>query len=231
MPDYLWPWLGDIHLVLSDHWTGLVSTMAAVACGALIGAERQRAQKPAGMRTLILICLGAAIFTQASILIVGPGLIGDRSRIAAQVVSGIGFLGAGAIIRERGLLIGVTTAAGIWATAAVGVVLGSGHVAAGFVFTLLILSTLAAARWFDRVVMGPCRYKQLEILFDAEDGKTRFQIQGILDDHAHDLKVNFKEPDATRQEVTIQFCDAHRDHRTFLRPLMRLSGIVHVSRS
>lgn len=230
MPEFLWQWFGDIHRVVEGHWAGLISTMAAVLCGALIGWERQRAQKPAGMRTLILICLGAAIFTQASILIVGAGLVGDRSRIAAQVVSGIGFLGAGAIIRERGLLIGVTTAAGIWATAAVGVVLGSGHVAAGLVFTLLILATLAAARWFDRVVMGPCRYETLHLIFDAEDGKTRFHIQSVLDDHEHDLEVVFQEPENARQEVAIRFCDAHRDHRAFLRSLIRIPGILHASR-
>ena len=54
MPDYTWRWFGDIHLLVSDQWAGVISTIAAVLCGALIGAERQRAEKPAGMRTLIL---------------------------------------------------------------------------------------------------------------------------------------------------------------------------------
>ena len=106
-------------------------TLTSILCGGIIGIERQRAQKPAGMRTLILICLGSAIFTQASILLGDGWAEADRTRVAAQIVTGIGFLGAGAIIRERGLVIGVTTGAGIWATSAVGVIIGSGHIAAG----------------------------------------------------------------------------------------------------
>jgi len=229
MPDSIWPWLGDIHSVVPDHWAGVIATVAAVLCGALIGAERQRAQKPAGMRTLILICLGSAIFTQASILIVGVGIAGDRGRIAAQVVSGIGFLGAGAIIRERGLLIGVTTGASIWATAAVGVVLGGGHIAAGVFFTLLILATLTGARAIDRLIMGPCQFETLYLTFDPTDGKTRYKIQSILDNHQHDLEVRFEEAAEGRQRVAIQFCNAHRDHRTFLSALIGLPGVLRAS--
>ena len=229
MPEYIVDWLGDIHLVVEDHWAGIISTVAAVLCGALIGAERERAQKPAGMRTLILICLGSAIFTQASILIAGPGLGGDRGRIAAQVVSGIGFLGAGAIIRERGLLIGVTTGAGIWATAAVGVVLGSGHIAAGVFFTLLILGTLAAARAVDRFVGGVCRFETIRLSFETADGKTRFMIQAILDEHQHDHPVTFSEPREDGQEVAIRFCNAHREHRTLLAPLLAMPAVKSAS--
>jgi len=229
MFDLSWRWFGDIHYLVSDQWAGVISTIAAVICGALIGAERQRAEKPAGMRTLILICLGSAIFTQASILIVGTAMIGDRGRIAAQVVSGIGFLGAGAIIRERGLVIGVTTGAGIWATAAVGVVLGSGHIAAGLFFTILILITLTAAGAIDRFIMGPCRYETLHLIFDPADGKTRYKIRAILDSHQHDLDVRFEEPAEGRQAVAIQFCSTHRDHRTFLSALIGLPGVLHAS--
>src|SRR5205085_4062516 len=94
------PWcvLGNLHTILPAPLLGLVVTAAGVLCGTLIGAERERREKPAGMRTLALICLGAVIFTQASILLAGAGA--DRTRIAAQIVTGIGFLGAGAIIRD-----------------------------------------------------------------------------------------------------------------------------------
>lgn len=227
--DSTWMWLGDVHQIAAAHWAGVISTVAAILCGALIGAERQRAQKPAGMRTLILICLGSAIFTQASLLIAGGVVAADRGRIAAQVVSGIGFLGAGAIIRERGLLIGVTTGAGIWATAAVGVVLGSGHIAAGIFFTILIVVTLAGARAFDRVVMGPCRIKTLRLVYDPADGRTRWKIQSILDGHQHDYEVTFAQPEEDRHEARIEYCASHRDHRTFLGALVTLPGILSVA--
>ncbi|MBN2563706.1 MAG: MgtC/SapB family protein [Phycisphaerae bacterium] len=227
MPEQFWSWFGDIHGVVESHWAGIIVTVAAVLCGGVIGVERGRAQKPAGMRTLILICLGAAIFTQASIM-VGAGGAADRGRIAAQVVSGIGFLGAGAIIRERGLVIGVTTGAGIWATAAVGVVLGSGYVAAGVFFTLLIVATLAGAGAIDRLVLNPCRYKTLRISFDPGDGKTQFLIQGILDEHQHDVEVKFKEPVDGVQEALIRYCAFHRDHRAFLPALTSLRQITRI---
>lgn len=240
MIDLSWPWFGDIHALVPVQWAGIISTVAAVICGALIGAERQRAQKPAGMRTLILICLGSAIFTQASILIagaavpldaaaVGPIMNADRGRIAAQVVSGIGFLGAGAIIRERGIIIGVTTGAGIWATAAVGLVLGSGHIAAGAFFTILIVITLAAARGIERILIGPCRHETLRLVFEPGDGKARFQIQSILDKHQHDLDVSFKSPETGLQEVAIHYCNSHREHRAFLPALMAMPGVQQVS--
>ncbi len=229
MLERIWPYLGDIHLVLPPHWAGISATVAAVICGALIGAERKRAHKPAGVRTLVLICLGSAIFTQASILIVAEDAPGDRGRIAAQVVTGIGFLGAGAIIRERGLVIGVTTGAGIWATAAVGVVLGSGHLAAGLFFALLIVAVLSAAGTLDRLVMGSCKLERLRIVFHPADGVTKFRIQAILDDYQHEHAVTFKTPENDRQEVVIPYCTSHRDHRNFMGPLLALGGVKHVS--
>lgn len=226
MPE-AWSWLGDIHDVVPGYVAGIIATMSTVVCGGLIGMERARAQKPAGMRTLILICMGSAIFTQASILI-ADGEQADRGRIAAQVVSGIGFLGAGAIIRERGLLIGVTTGAGIWATAAVGVVLGSGYVAAGMLFSLLILGTLAGSRAFDRLIGGACRFKTVRVTFDPADGKTQHKIQGILDEHQHEGKVEFGRPSEGMQTAVICYCDSHRDHRTFLSPVVSLQQVTRV---
>jgi len=229
MPGETWHWFGDIHLLVDDHWAGVIATVAAVLCGAVIGIDRQRAQKPAGMRTLILICLGSAIFTQASVLMTGVGIIADRTRIAAQVVTGIGFLGAGAIIRERGLLIGVTTGAGIWATAAVGVILGSGHIAAGFFFTFLVALTLTASRWMDRIIGGVCRFETLRLKFDTADGKTRFRIQAILDEHQHDEPVEYAERRGQQDEVSIRYCTTHREHRAFVTRLIAMSSVTHAS--
>jgi len=219
----IWPYLGDIHQVTAPHWAGVFSTMAAVACGGLIGLERQRAQKPAGFRTLILICLGSAIFAQASILM--SDIYSDRTRIAAQVVSGIGFLGAGAIIRERGLVIGVTTGAGVWATSAVGLVLGSGYVAAGFFFTFLIVCTLAAESLIDRILMGPCRYETIQLTYEPARGRTRLSIQHVLDEHQHRGSIDFQEPPTGQGTASLRFCSAHREHRRILSALLKLEQI------
>lgn len=224
MPDDLWEYLGNIHQVLPDHWVGVVSTVSAVVCGALIGIERERADKPAGLRTLILICLGSAIFTLMSRLMVEGGS-GDRSRIAAQIVTGIGFLGAGAILRERGLVVGVTTGAGIWATAAVGMVLGAGYIAAGVFFTLLIVATLSAAGIVEQAVKGRCRRVPLRLLVSGDANMALYRVQAVLDEYGVGARAAFVGEEGGRRLIGFDYCHAHRDHRAFLGKLLELSEI------
>ncbi len=102
----------------------VVRILLAVAAGGLIGLEREFRDKAAGFRTLILICVGSALFTIASQALAGDK---DPTRIAAQIVTGVGFLGAGVIVRDAGRVIGLTTAAAIWLTAAIGMALGGGY--------------------------------------------------------------------------------------------------------
>ena len=115
----------------------ILRLLLAAALGAIIGYQREKASKPAGLRTHTLICLGAALFTVASIHVFGgPG-------VAAGVVTGIGFLGAGAIFhREGGIVEGLTTAASIWAVAAIGLAAGAGLYLVSAVTTAIILIIL-----------------------------------------------------------------------------------------
>lgn len=111
--------------------------LLAAALGAAIGYQRERAKKPAGLRTHVLIAAGAALFTIASSY--GFGIDADPSRIAAGVVAGIGFIGAGAIIRrEGGIVEGLTTAATIWAVAAIGLAAGAGLYIVSVVTTAVV---------------------------------------------------------------------------------------------
>jgi putative Mg2+ transporter-C (MgtC) family protein len=115
--------------------------LLAAALGAIIGYQRERARKPAGLRTHVLICVGAALFTVASAY--GFGMTADPSRVAAGIVAGIGFLGAGAIIRrEGGIVEGLTTAATIWSVAAIGLAAGAGLYIVAAVTTAVILIVL-----------------------------------------------------------------------------------------
>jgi putative Mg2+ transporter-C (MgtC) family protein len=141
----LWPYLGDLHAALPGPLAGAVLVVCSALCGTLVGLERQKRDKPAGMRTMMLICVGSTVFTTASLL-VGGGFYADRGRIAAQVVTGIGFLGAGAIIRDRGTVRGLTTGATIWTVAAIGVLIGAGHAAAGLALTVLVIGILVLFR-------------------------------------------------------------------------------------
>ena len=136
----------------------LVRCGAAAACGALIGIERELKGKPAGFRTNILICLGAAMYMTVGILLVNEGgQASDPARIAAQVVTGIGFLGAGCIIQDRGRITGLTTAATIWVVAAIGIVSGAGFPILAFISTVLVLLTLVVLGEVEKRFRDPER--------------------------------------------------------------------------
>ena len=118
-------------------WSDLLSIILAVVFGAAIGLEREISGKSAGLRTNLLICLGATVFTIIS-RNMGGGEMDSITRIAGQVVTGVGFLGAGAIIQDRGGVHGLTTAATIWLVASVGMACGAGY------YKLAMLTTVAA---------------------------------------------------------------------------------------
>ena len=136
--------------------TLLLKLALATLLGGAIGVEREVAGKPAGLRTNILICIGAALFTHLSIHIAEIGFTpdgrpyGDTTRIAAQIVSGIGFLGAGAILHAHGAVLGLTTAATIWVVAAVGAAIGAGEYVEGVGTTVLIILVLVGLRRVER---------------------------------------------------------------------------------
>ena len=115
--------------------------LLAVVCGGIIGIEREFKRRPAGFRTHILICLGAAMTTLTSqYLLLNRGYYTDPSRLGAQVIAGVGFIGAGTIIVTTHQRVkGLTTAAGLWTAAIVGLTLGAGFFEAGILATLLIL--------------------------------------------------------------------------------------------
>jgi putative Mg2+ transporter-C (MgtC) family protein len=122
------------------HPQMLLRLVVAVFVGALVGYERERKGKPAGVRTHGMVCLGAALFTVVSLY--GFGTASDPTRVAAMVVSGIGFLGAGAILHQRESVHGLTTAASLWVTAAIGLAVGVGMFAMSLVTTILVFLLL-----------------------------------------------------------------------------------------
>jgi putative Mg2+ transporter-C (MgtC) family protein len=135
--------------------------LLAAGLGAAIGLEREYRQKPAGLRTNILIAVGSALFTIMSIGLAPAG--GDPARVAAQIVTGIGFLGGGAILRYRDMVHGMTTAATIWVNAAIGVAAGAGQyslatfAAALTLIVLIVLPPIEA--YFDRRAGGSERHQ------------------------------------------------------------------------
>lgn len=125
---------------------------AAAVCGGLIGIERELKNKPAGFRTNILICLGSAIYMSVGLLI--PGDYVDPTRIAAQVVTGIGFLGAGCIIQSGNNVRGLTSAATIWVVAAIGIVSGAGYPALALIASVIVIVTLAVLQRVEKRLLA-----------------------------------------------------------------------------
>ena len=129
----------------------VVRSLAAVLIGSLIGSERARHGRAAGMRTHILVCLGSCMTAMTSMYISQTLGVGDASRIPAQVISGIGFLGAGMIIlKSNNVITGLTTAAGVWTTATIGIAVGYGYYIGALIVTVLFLVTIILFAKFER---------------------------------------------------------------------------------
>ncbi len=122
----------------------------ATLLGGAIGLERELGGKPAGLRTNILICIGSALYTQLSLTMVHGAT--DATRVAGQIVTGVGFIGAGTILHARGAVVGLTSAATIWVVAAIGVALGAGHYAEALLSTLVVLVVLQGLGRIEIVV-------------------------------------------------------------------------------
>ena len=128
----------------SDFWIGIC---VAVLCGAIVGFERQIRGKPAGIRTNILICLGTSIFIRLGAMYSGASV--DPTRVLGQVVTGIGFLGAGVIIAREGLVLGVTSAAVIWVLAGIGAMIGFGRFHEAVALALVTVAILTGVEFLE----------------------------------------------------------------------------------
>ncbi len=171
---------------LQDLFVGLrlellFKLATAVLLGGVIGLERQIAGKPAGLRTNILICMGSALIMDLSINLTGAdGRVGDPARVAAQVVTGIGFIGAGTIMQSKGTIVGLTSAATIWAVAAIGLTLGAGFYIEGLGAGLVVILVLSAlGSWEYRLVRA---HRTVPVTVRA-DVKTDFRpLEELLRD-------------------------------------------------
>jgi putative Mg2+ transporter-C (MgtC) family protein len=131
----------------------LIPMVVSLVLGTLVGLERQMGRKPAGLRTHVLVCLGSTMFVlttkHAFAAFGGPNL--DASRIVHGVVTGVGFLGAGSIMRTEGFVFGLTTAASVWMVAAIGVAVGVHAYPLAAIGTVMALIVLEGYRWLERM--------------------------------------------------------------------------------
>ncbi|WP_018084380.1 MgtC/SapB family protein [Desulfurispora thermophila] len=155
-----------------SQWDIIIRLVLAVVLGGMIGLERERLHVgfrtySAGFRTHILVCLGAALAMVVSVQI-HYEFRGDAARIAAQVVSGIGFLGAGAILREGFVVRGLTTAASLWVAASIGLAVGGGYYLAATLGTLLVLFALVILGTIEDYVRGKRHQGRLRVMLEND---------------------------------------------------------------
>jgi putative Mg2+ transporter-C (MgtC) family protein len=219
----LWLIFGNLRSSVPAPLSEVTLVVIAFLCGTVVGLERERNDKPAGLRTIVLICVGSTIFTLAS---VSPAL-GQRepARIAAQIVTGVGFLGAGAILRDRFTITGLTTAATVWATAGVGMVVGAGYATAGVGLSVTILLTLSALKRIEERVAGPCGVRRVLLRYAPNDGRTRIRIQEVLDGARGPVRV-VDERGGPPAELTVSYCPVHKEHRAILTGLAGISDVA-----
>lgn len=168
----------DWHTFMPTPWVQIFLILVSVLCGGIMGGERERREKPAGLRTLMLVCLGSALFTSTGYAFTSS--TGDSGRVAAQIVTGIGFLGAGVILHGRGSISGTTTAATIWVTAAIGMLAATGYATGALGASVLVRGMLLGVRVFAVHHYGTRQAIVYEIEFEPDGGKTRVRIEREL---------------------------------------------------
>jgi putative Mg2+ transporter-C (MgtC) family protein len=203
-----------MELVTSTTWTELLLLVIAFVLSAVIGVERQLHQKSAGLRTHTLVGTGSALFTLVSGFgfsgVLGTEVSLDPSRIAAQIVSGVGFLGAGVIFMRRDVVRGLTTAATIWMTAAIGMACGAGMPLLALAATVLHLIAVGAFGGLARRLPSPDRRRTVTVRYVDGNGVLR----RIL---ATATSMGF--------EASVLGTDVHReDGRQQVRAAMRFRG-------
>jgi putative Mg2+ transporter-C (MgtC) family protein len=175
--------------------------LLSAALGGAIGLEREYHHKSAGLRTSMLICLGACFFMIVS-WSAATHPEDDHTRIAAQIVAGIGFLGAGVILRERGSVVGLTTAATVWATASVGTAVGIGMYVTSIFATGLILFALIVLGWFEQRIGIKLRLTTFR-LTTMDAARVMKQARQIFVEQK--IRVRHTETHRTGTEAVIEF--------------------------
>jgi putative Mg2+ transporter-C (MgtC) family protein len=186
-----------------SEWEVLARLAVAAGLGAAVGLERELRDREAGIRTHLAVSLGSGLFTIVSAYgfseFVSPGSPVDPTRIAAQIVTGIGFLGAGAIIRSGLSVRGLTTAASLWIVAAVGMAAGAGYYWAAVIGTALTVFALGPLRILAFQALEPFRPAQRRLVVELRSGTSVTGLLGRLGD-VHSLQVD---DETDRRVVTL----------------------------
>lgn len=210
----------------------LLRVVLALIIGGIIGIERGNKNQPAGFRTYMLVCLGATIVMMTNQYICNYFDTGDPSRLGAQVVSGIGFLGAGTIIVARDNRVrGLTTAAGLWSVACIGIALGIGFYEGAVFAGLAILLVMTIFRKLDKKVHEHSRYLRLYLNFASTDALNDFMKQteqnGIKVVDIQTLKAKKNQRNSVSVVLAMRIEQA-QTHREVIQKIREFNGLQYL---
>lgn len=174
----------------------IISMLMSILCGGIIGFEREYKSKSAGFRTIVLISLGSTIFTIVS----GHGA-GSDDRISANIITGIGFIGAGVIFKDQISIRGLTTAAVIWTSAAIGMTTGIGYHALAFVFTIITLVILLMVSRIEKIISKLQKQKIISVTFRNPDFNQIISLENRL--NSQDLIIERLEVSKYNDTLTV----------------------------
>lgn len=220
------------NMIHSPEFIDAVKLLLALVCGGILGIEREQKKRPAGFRTYMLVCVGATL-----VMITNHGLYGvfsgiDVTRMGAQVISGIGFLGAGTIIvTGKNTVKGLTTAAGLWATACVGLAIGAGNYYAGIFVTIVIFLVMRFMQIFDKKLGMNTKIINIYIEFNDIINVSTF-IRKLRKDKVkiNDLEINTSSKVAegtTIVLISLQF-PQKENHNCIIERFSAMEGVIYV---
>lgn len=209
-----------------------VKTTLALVCGGVIGIERGRKKRPAGFRTYMLVCLGATLVMMTNDYICKIYGSGDVARMGAQVVNGIGFLGAGTIITTgHNRVKGLTTAAGLWASACIGLAIGSGYYEGAIIGTFMMVVIMVVLHSFDRRLLASTKVVMVYVEVQRMDVIRRLNTfakenQIVIDDVEIE-KTDLSEVTKVSLVITLRL-PGKMNHTELIEQISALEGVIHV---
>ncbi len=201
----------------------------AAALGGIVGLERELRRKPAGLRTNMLISIGSALFTILSIELAHLSQISDVTRIAAQIITGIGFLGAGAILHSQMTVTGLTTAATIYVVAGIGMAVGAGFYTAASISTGIILSTLYLMGLMETRILNKCEMFHYSVAGE-DTGETMIAIEQILKQRGLLIEgISFKKENH-HFKLSFGVCTTKEENDELIKRFLEIKALTAVNR-
>jgi len=217
------------HITLEDLLSkAMVRLVLAAVLGGIIGLERELKRKPAGLRTNMFICFGSAMFTILSTELAGAFGIGDHTRIAAQIIPGIGFIGAGSILHDKGGVSGITTAATLFVVASIGMAAGGGLYLLAIFSTMLIYLALHLLGMLERQLnLKPLRMNYMIVSEKTADALVA-EVNSILEDQGKEMQAMHLSRSGEKEKLVFRVDGTRNEHKQLMNRLRESADLSNL---